>query len=164
MTTSDLNLLSSRLGDLLLSRNLFLTVAESCTGGWLGQSITSVEGSSRWFGFGFVTYSNEAKNKILGVSQKTLRSYGAVSEQVVEEMVSGAILKSDANLGVAISGIAGPEGGSGVRPVGTVCFSWMMKGSEPESSTEFFYGDRNQVRKSSVERALLGTINIIERM
>ena len=164
MDLSKLTSLASDLGSLLVSKKFFFTSAESCTGGWLGQSVTSVQGSSFWFSYGFITYSNTSKINLLKVSKNTLEKFGAVSEEVVEEMVVGALKKSGADIGVAISGIAGPGGGSRERPVGTVCFAWMMKGGEPESTTEFFYGDRNQVRKSSVERALLGTINIIEKI
>ena len=102
---------------------MFFTCAESCTGGLLSQSIVSVAGSSRWFGCSFVTYSNHSKSKVLGVSKDTLNSFGAVSEEVVSEMVVGALRESKANLGIAISGIAGPSGGTPARPVGTVCIA-----------------------------------------
>lgn len=162
MDLERLIIISSELGDLLTAKDFSFTFAESCTGGWIGQSIASVPGSSKWFGTGFVTYSYEAKSKILGVSEKDLENFGAVSEEIVTQMVSGAIHKANANVGVAVSGIAGPEGGTNSKPVGTVCFAWKVNETYTKSSTEFFLGHRNQIRYSSVERALLGTIDILK--
>ena len=105
---------------------MFITAAESCTGGLLSQSIVSVPGSSAWFGNSFITYSNISKHKILGVSKRNLESFGAVKRRVVREMVSGALKESKSNLGIAISGIAGPGGGTPERPVGTVCLAWKL--------------------------------------
>jgi nicotinamide-nucleotide amidase len=158
----DLESLSSELGALLNNKNYFFTTAESCTGGWVGQSLTSVPGSSSWYGCGFITYSNIAKHKILEVSKDTLNNHGAVSQEVVEEMVIGALKKSRANLGVAISGIAGPGGGTLERPVGTVCLAWKLNDLPPLSITEVFDGSREEVRFKSVSKALEEAINLLK--
>jgi len=155
--------ISSELGELLKLKDYTFTCAESCTGGWVGHALTSIPGSSEWFGSSFVTYSYEAKTQILGVSSQDLDSFGAVSEEIVEQMVSGALDKSGADVGVAISGIAGPDGGTDTKPVGTVCFAWKINGQEVIASVEHFSGDRNEVRYSSVERALMGTIELIKK-
>ena len=162
MNLDKLELLSAELGELLIERKFFFTSAESCTGGWVGQSVTGVPGSSRWYGAGFITYSNIAKRNILGVQKETLNNYGAVSEEVVQEMVKGALNNSGAQIGVAISGIAGPGGGSEQRPVGTVCIAWLLEGKEIVSSTEHFLGNRNEVRWASVECALYHSIRLIK--
>jgi len=158
----ELESLSSELGVLLKDKNYFFTTAESCTGGWVGQSLTSVPGSSSWYGCGFITYSNIAKHKVLDVSKETLNSYGAVSQEVVEEMVKGALIKSRANLGVAISGIAGPGGGTPERPVGTVCLAWKLNNLPALSVTEVFDGSREEVRFKSVSKALEEAINLLK--
>ena len=155
--------ISSELGELLKLKDYSFTCAESCTGGWVGHALTSIPGSSEWFGSSFVTYSYEAKTQILGVSSEDLDGFGAVSKEIVEQMVSGALGKSDANVGVAISGIAGPAGGTDTKPVGTVCFAWKIDGQAVITSTEHFSGDRNEVRYYSVERALIGTIELIKK-
>lgn len=154
--------ISFELGELLKSKGYSFTCAESCTGGWVGHSLTSVPGSSEWFGSSFITYSYEAKTQILGVSSSDLDNFGAVSEEIVGQMVSGALSKSGANVGVAISGIAGPTGGTETKPVGTVCFAWKVNDLEIVTSTEHFSGERNDVRYFSVERALLGTIKLLK--
>ena len=155
--------ISSELGELLKSKDYTFTCAESCTGGWVGHAMTSIPGSSEWFGSSFVTYSYEAKTQILGVSSEDLDNFGAVSEEIVEQMVSGALHKSGANVGVAISGIAGPAGATDTKPVGTVCFAWKMDGQDVITSTEYFAGERNEIRYSSVERALMGTIELVKK-
>ncbi len=162
MDLKDLESLSSELGALLNKKNYFFTTAESCTGGWVGQSLTSVPGSSSWYGCGFITYSNIAKHKILEVSKDTLNNHGAVSQEVVEEMVIGALKKSRANLGVAISGIAGPGGGTLERPVGTVCLAWKLNDLPPLSITEVFDGSREEVRFKSVSKALEEAISLLK--
>lgn len=162
MDLKDLESLSSELGALLNKKNYFFTTAESCTGGWVGQSLTSVPGSSSWYGCGFITYSNIAKHKILEVSKDTLNNHGAVSQEVVEEMVIGALKKSRANLGVAISGIAGPGGGTPERPVGTVCLAWKLNDLPPLSITEVFDGSREEVRFKSVSKALEEAISLLK--
>ena len=162
MKTQNLETLAEELGNLLIERRLFFKSAESCTGGWVGQTVTAVAGSSRWYGAGFITYSNTAKNKILEVSKETLKKYGAVSEEVVQEMVAGALQKSGAALGIAISGIAGPGGGTKKRPVGTVCIAWKLHDNILVSSTELFDGDRNQVRYATVEHTFKKAIELIK--
>ena len=163
MDLKELESLSAELGALLIEKNYFFTTAESCTGGWVGQSLTSVPGSSSWYGCGFITYSNTAKHKILDVSKDTLSVHGAVSQEVVEEMVDGALKKSRANLGVAISGIAGPGGGTSERPVGTVCLAWKLNDLPTLSVTEFFEGSREVVRFKSVSKALKEAINLLKK-
>ena len=163
MNQEKLETISSELGELLKLKDYSFTCAESCTGGWVGLALTSISGSSEWFGSSFVTYSYEAKTQILGVCSEDLDSFGAVSEEIVEQMVSGALDKSGANVGVAISGIAGPAGGTDTKPVGTVCFAWKIEGQDVITSTEYFSGGRNEVRYSSVERALMGTIELVKK-
>lgn len=162
MELNNLENLSAELGTLLQKKNLFFTSAESCTGGLLSQSIVSVPGSSGWFGCSFVTYSNISKHKILGVSKDSLKRFGAVSEEVVTEMVDGAVAESRADLGVAISGIAGPGGGSPDRPVGTVCIAWKLKDKQAVRSTFLFEGNRNEVRYATVVKSLEEAIELIK--
>ena len=162
MELNNLENLSAELGALLQKKNMFFTSAESCTGGLLSQSIVSVPGSSGWFGCSFVTYSNISKHKILGVSKDSLKRFGAVSEEVVTEMVDGAVAESRADLGVAISGIAGPGGGSPDRPVGTVCIAWKLKDKQAIRSTFLFEGNRNEVRYATVVKSLEEAIELIK--
>ena len=162
MELNNLENLSTELGALLQKKNMFFTSAESCTGGLLSQSIVSVPGSSGWFGCSFVTYSNISKHKILGVSRDSLKRFGAVSEEVVTEMVDGAVAESRADLGVAISGIAGPGGGSPDRPVGTVCIAWKLKDKQAVRSTFLFEGNRNEVRYATVVKSLEEAIELIK--
>jgi len=136
--------------DLLRRQGLRLVVAESCTGGWLAKVLTDLPGSSDWFDRGYVTYSNMAKQSMLGVNSGTLTAYGAVSEATVSEMCQGALRESGADLALAVSGIAGPDGGSTEKPVGTVCFAWQRRGAETQVSRERFEGDRKTVRRCSV--------------
>ena len=162
MELNNLENLSAELGALLQKKNMFFTSAESCTGGLLSQSIVSVPGSSGWFSCSFVTYSNISKHKILGVSKDSLKRFGAVSEEVVTEMVDGAVAESRADLGVAISGIAGPGGGSPDRPVGTVCIAWKLKDKQAVRSTFLFEGNRNEVRYKTVVKSLEEAIELIK--
>ena len=162
MELNNLENLSTELGALLQKKNMFFTSAESCTGGLLSQSIVSVPGSSGWFGCSFVTYSNISKHKILGVSKDSLKRFCAVSEEVVTEMVDGAVAESRADLGVAISGIAGPGGGSPDRPVGTVCIAWKLKDKQAVRSTFLFEGNRNEVRYATVVKSLEEAIELIK--
>ena len=162
MNLEKLESLSTELGTLLTERKFLFTSAESCTGGWVGQSVTGVPGSSKWYGTGFITYSNTAKIKVLGVNKETLKNFGAVSEEVVSEMVEGALSLSNSQLGVAISGIAGPGGGTKERPVGTVCIAWLIEGKEVNSTTKLFSGNRNEVRYATVECALINAIRLIK--
>ncbi len=154
---------SGRVGDALRARSLSMATAESCTGGWIGQAVTMVPGSSKWYDRGFVTYTNEAKQEMLGVSPATLDRSGAVSEATVKEMVLGALRSSRAQVAVAVSGVAGPDGGSPAKPVGTVCIAWGRAGELPIARTHRFPGDRDSVRRQTVIAALEGIIALLER-
>lgn len=154
MTDPELDALAHRLGDTLAARGWRLATAESCTGGGIAAAVTAIGGSSAWFERGFVTYSNEAKTDMLGVSPQTLAARGAVSEATVREMAEGALGRSRAELSIAVSGIAGPSGGSAAKPVGTVCLGWAVKGQPSRSETLHFAGDREAVRRQTVLRAL----------
>jgi nicotinamide-nucleotide amidase len=138
----------------LLQSSRRLTVAESCTGGMLSAAITAIPGSSQWFDCGFITYSNEAKQRMLGVDAASLRRYGAVSETVVREMAQGALARSQAQIAVAITGIAGPGGGSMDKPVGTVWFAWQGRDITTTSQCRHFAGDRQSVREQAVAHAV----------
>jgi nicotinamide-nucleotide amidase len=144
------------LGHALVQRGLMAVTAESCTGGWVAQALTAVPGSSSWFERGFVTYSNAAKQEMLGVAAQSLERYGAVSEPVVREMAAGALARSRAQVACAISGIAGPDGGTPDKPVGTVCFAWVRAHGPTRSETRRLYGDRGAVREQAVAIALAG--------
>ncbi|MBL8392447.1 MAG: nicotinamide-nucleotide amidohydrolase family protein [Candidatus Accumulibacter sp.] len=150
--------LAAELGRLLLLAGERLTTAESCTGGWLGQCITAVAGSSRWFDCGFISYSNEAKRELLGVGDDTLANHGAVSEATAAAMALGALGRGSADWAMAITGIAGPDGGTAEKPVGTVCFAWAGADAQVFTATRHFAGDRRAVRAQSVEHALRGLL------
>lgn len=152
--------LARRLGERLGAASAVLATAESCTGGWVAQVVTSVAGSSAWFDRGFVTYSDAAKQELLGVRAETLRSCGAVSEETAREMARGALERSQATVAVSITGIAGPGGGSAEKPVGTVCFAWALRGAT-KSTTRRFSGDRESIRRQSVVLALEGVLKAI---
>jgi nicotinamide-nucleotide amidase len=154
--------LAKEVGRLLKRKHQMLVTAESCTGGWAAQAVTSVAGSSAWFERGFVTYSNDAKHELLNVSKNTLKNHGAVSEQTAREMALGALGQGKGTLAVAITGIAGPAGGSKEKPVGTVCFAWAAKRRPVHSETRHFKGGRESVRRQSVVRALEGVIEVLE--
>ncbi|SDY04860.1 CinA family protein [Nitrosomonas sp. Nm58] len=155
---------AQHVGVALAERGLILASAESCTGGWIGQVVTAVAGSSAWYDRGFITYSNHAKQQMLGVQAATLTQYGAVSEQTAQEMATGAIKMSDAQVAVAVTGIAGPAGGSQEKPVGMVCFAWASKQELAGSETHFFSGDREAIRRQAVGTALLGIIHLLDVM
>jgi nicotinamide-nucleotide amidase len=148
------DLLSDDVGRLLLENQHILATAESCTGGGVASVITDIAGSSAWFDRAFVTYSNQAKMEMLGVSANTLESNGAVSEPVVIEMVLGALAHSAATIAVSISGIAGPSGGTPEKPVGTVCFAWADKTGWLQVHTVYFEGDRRAIRSQAITHAL----------
>ncbi len=148
--------LARRAGALLAARGWHLVTAESCTGGWVAQAVTAVPGSSAWFERGFVTYSDQAKRELLGVRAATLATHGAVSEAVVREMAAGALARAAAEVAVAVSGIAGPGGGSAAKPVGTVCLAWALPGRAPEACTVHLPGSRAAVRRAAVAAALAG--------
>ncbi len=149
------------LAECLVSRGRQLAVAESCTGGWIAKLITDLPGSSGWFDRGFVTYSNQAKVEMLGVSPALLDHYGAVSQPVVEAMAEGALARSSAHCALAVSGIAGPGGGSAEKPLGTVWLAWTLAGQGVESQCGHFSGDREQVRRQSVAAAIKGMMTRI---
>jgi nicotinamide-nucleotide amidase len=145
----------------LLDRKLKLAAAESCTGGWIAKVVTDIAGSSDWFERGFVTYSNAAKQEMLGVRAETLAAHGAVSEPVVREMVAGALAHSHADLALSVSGIAGPGGGAPEKPVGSVWFAWQRRGAEAVATCHHFSGDREAVRRQAVVVALQGALAIL---
>lgn len=151
------------LSKLLLGRGLSLVTAESCTGGWIAKQMTDLPGSSAWFDRGFVTYSNSAKVEMLGVSEQTLCGHGAVSAETVREMAVGALHHSHADIAVAVSGIAGPDGGTTDKPVGLVWLAWCQRGEAPEPERYLFEGDRESIRLQAVEAALRGLILRLEQ-
>jgi len=153
--------LARRLGERLKAAGAKLTTAESCTGGWAAQVVTSVAGSSAWFERGFVTYSNEAKREQLGVREETLQKHGAVSEETAREMAQGALGRSRGSVALAVTGVAGPGGGTAAKPVGMVCFAWATARSVT-SETRQFPGDREAVRKQSVIHALEGVLKALD--
>jgi len=153
--------LARRIGQGLKAAKALLVTAESCTGGWAAQVVTSAPGSSEWFDRGFVTYSNAAKQEMLGVRDETLAAHGAVSEQTAQEMARGALARGKGTIAVSITGVAGPSGGNKDKPVGTVCFAWAhAKGLRSE--TLVFSGDREAVRRQSVVRALEGVLQTLD--
>jgi nicotinamide-nucleotide amidase len=152
--TESLDKIAASLGHRLQATQLMLATAESCTGGWVAKVVTDIPGSSSWFDRGFVTYSNGAKQDMLGVSADTLADHGAVSEEAALEMARGALAHSLAGVSVAVTGIAGPDGGSEDKPVGTVCFAWALEGREPSAQRVQFAGNREEVRHQSVRLAL----------
>ena len=158
----ELNELAVAAANALLQRGMLVATAESCTGGWVAQELTAIAGSSAWFERGFVTYSNAAKEDMLGVAPATLATHGAVSEETAREMAAGALARSRADVALSITGVAGPTGGSPGKPVGTVCFGWCRRGEAPLSVREQFSGDRAAVRRQSVARALAGLLDVLE--
>jgi nicotinamide-nucleotide amidase len=148
--------LSQQLGQLLASQKKIITTAESCTGGWIAQVITEVAGSSAWYDRGFITYSNESKIKMLGVKHTTLDTYGAVSSQTVAEMADGALINSNADCAIAVTGIAGPTGGTDEKPVGTVYIAWAYKNQDIKIIQTRLTGNRNDIRREVVKIALKG--------
>lgn len=152
---------AAQLGQSLKTSGFMLVMAESCTGGMVAEAITSVAGSSAWFDRGFVSYSNAAKIDMLDVSSKTLEKFGAVSEQTAAEMAIGALINSEAQIAGSITGIAGPDGGSPEKPVGTVCFAWTGKNLPVTTCTHWFEGNRESVRKQATIFMMVG---LIERL
>jgi len=151
------NALATKVGRRLKRARARLVTAESCTGGWVSQAVTAISGSSAWFERGFVTYSNAAKRELLGVKKKTLHTFGAVSEETAREMAKGALKKSHGTIAVAVTGVAGPGGGTPAKPVGMVCFSWATT-RKLWSETRRFRGNRESVRRQSVVHALKGVL------
>jgi nicotinamide-nucleotide amidase len=148
--------LASEIGELLLAKNRMLCLAESCTGGLASGLITEIPGSSAWFDSGLVVYSNQAKQDLLNVSAESLRQYGAASEQVAIEMAIGALNQGRANIAASVTGIAGPDGGSKEKPVGTVCFAWAGSDIASTTTTKHFSGNRQDIRKQSILTLLNG--------
>jgi nicotinamide-nucleotide amidase len=159
-----MELLATQVGVALQAHGLKLVTAESCTGGGVAQAVTDIAGSSVWFERGFVTYTNQAKVEMLGVRQSTLDSYGAVSEMAVREMVAGAIAHSHAHIALAVSGIAGPSGGTPDKPVGTVWFAWAFRHGDVEVHRYQLAGDRAAVRSQSVQIALQGVLDNLNNL
>jgi nicotinamide-nucleotide amidase len=148
--------LATEIGELLLAKNRMLCLAESCTGGLASGLITEIPGSSAWFDSGLVVYSNQAKQDLLNVSAESLRQYGAASEQVAIEMAIGALNQGRANIAASVTGIAGPDGGSKEKPVGTVCFAWAGSDIASTTTTKHFSGNRQDVREQSILTLLNG--------
>ena len=160
---ADLAALSQAVGEACRRQGALIATAESCTGGWAAEVITHTAGSSGWFDRGFITYTNAAKTAMLGVRSNTIEAYGAVSLETAGEMARGALAHSGASISLAITGIAGPTGGSPDKPVGTVCFGWCLRDREPSCARRLFKGDRESIRKQSVIHALSGLLDTLER-
>ncbi len=157
------DVLVDRLATELLKRNAKVATAESCTGGWIAKNLTDIPGSSAWFEYGYVSYGNNAKADMLGVDPALIEREGAVSEAVALKMVAGAAERSGAEFAVAVTGIAGPDGGCAEKPVGTVWFAWSCKGVA-EAECKVFEGDRDTVRRQTVTTALLGLTERVEQL
>jgi nicotinamide-nucleotide amidase len=162
MSSDALTALATLVGARLRAKGLMLATAESCTGGWVAQAVTSVAGSSDWFERGFVTYSDAAKQEMLGVSARTLAAHGAVSEETAREMATGALAHSRAQVALAITGIAGPGGGSPEKPLGMVCFAWAVADGIISAQTRHFKGNRESVRRQSVVAALQRVLELLD--
>lgn len=156
--------LADAVGRVLSANGQRLVTAESCTGGWVGQCLTAIAGCSRWYDRGYITYSNEAKTDSLAVDVETLSIHGAVSEATARSMAVGARRRSGADWALAITGLAGPGGGSASKPVGTVCFSWAGPDGSVDTATQHFTGSRRAVRAQSVAYALAGLIERAGRL
>lgn len=157
----DLDTLALEIGQELKRRGLMLATAESCTGGWVAQTVTSAPGSSLWFERGFITYSNLSKQELLGVDSELLTRHGAVSEPAARAMAEGALVHSRAQIALAITGIAGPTGGTPEKPVGMVCLAWAGTGRDTVSETRVFAGNRQEVRRQAVELSLQNLLRFI---
>lgn len=156
--------LAMTLGEHLIASKQRLALAESCTGGWIAKVVTDIAGSSNWFDRGFVSYSNESKMELLGVSAELLAQEGAVSEAVVQEMAVGALQRSRADISIAVSGIAGPGGGRADKPVGTVCFAWGGVTAGNEVKTVVFPGDRENIRRQTVAYAFKHLLSLLHAL
>lgn len=155
MDTARISEAAQALAHALTADGRRIAVAESCTGGWIAKALTDIAGSSAWFACGWVCYSNDAKAEQLGVPAATLQAYGAVSEETVATLAVGALERSGADIALAVSGVAGPGGGSEAKPVGTVCFAW-ADGTGVRTTTQHFAGDRGSIRAQAVVFALAG--------
>ena len=154
--------LSDAVGHKLLARQWHVATAESCTGGGIAAAITQIAGSSAWFEYGIVSYANRAKTQLLNVQDKTLADDGAVSEAVVVQMAKGVLTLSGADIAVAVSGIAGPAGGTVEKPVGTVWFAWALATGEVNTQLLHFFGERVNVQQQAVEQGLKGLLALME--
>ncbi|MDP5009574.1 MAG: CinA family protein [Glaciimonas sp.] len=152
--------LAQQIGIALESKSLFLSTAESCTGGGISQAITEVVGSSKWFDCGFVTYSNASKTELLDIPPALIAEFGTVSVEIATEMAKGALANSNADIALSTTGITGPDGAVPGKPVGTVCFAWIY-GHKTHTERLVFQGDRHAVRKQTVEHALQGLLQIL---
>ena len=161
VSDEELHQLARELGDKLLARGWMLATAESCTGGWVGQLLTSLPGSSHWYERGFITYANDAKIEMLDVPAELIANHGAVSEETASAMAAGALAHSHAQAALAISGIAGPGGGTPHKPVGLMCYGWALADGTVLSSTCRLDGDREEIRARAVAAALRGLIELI---
>lgn len=162
MTDAEIFALAQAVGRACAARGVTLATAESCTGGGIASAITDVAGSSAWFDRGFVTYSYEAKTELLGVKAETLARFGAISAETALEMAQGALARSHAQLAVAVTGIAGPGGGTADKPVGLVWFAWLAPGQSARIAQHHFVGDRAAVRRATVVAALQGLLAAVE--
>ncbi len=160
-TDSELQALAEDVGARLRAARQMLVTAESCTGGWIAKTVTDIAGSSDWFDCGLAAYSYEAKQALLSVNPHTLETHGAVSRETVIEMVSGALVHSGAGVAVAVTGIAGPGGGTADKPVGTVWLAWKRRGGYPRAELFQFDGDREAVRRKTVAAALQGLASLV---
>jgi nicotinamide-nucleotide amidase len=158
---ADLGALASDVGQRLQKASLQLVTAESCSGGWIAKAMTDIAGSSAFFDCGMVVYSYEAKQRLLGVRAQTLEQFGAVSRETVLEMVSGALINSGAGIAVAVTGIAGPGGGSEDKPVGSVWIGWKGRGGYARAQLFQFDGDREAIRRQTVQQALTGIFPLL---
>jgi nicotinamide-nucleotide amidase len=152
-----------KLAESLRTRNWTLATAESCTGGWIAKCCTDLAGSSTWFERGFVTYSNQAKQQMLGVSAETLQSDGAVSQAVARQMAEGARRNAGVEVALSVTGIAGPDGGSAEKPVGTVWFGWSVDLGDTTTELMRFEGDRDAVRRQTVGHALGRLLSLLDK-
>lgn len=157
------SVLVERLATVLVKQEAVMTTAESCTGGWIAKTLTDRPGSSAWFEYGFVSYGNNAKADLLQVDGQLIEREGAVSEAVAAAMVTGALARSGAQYGLAVTGVAGPEGGTADKPVGTVWFAWVGQGQTPITARHQFDGDRDTVRRQTVTTALTGILEYLEK-
>ena len=160
-TDQELAAQAEKLGEQLLQRQAFLVTAESCTGGWVGKILTDIAGSSHWYDRGFITYTNQAKQELLDVPDEVLKHHGAVSEVTARAMVQGALAHSQGHVALAITGIAGPGGGTIEKPVGLVCFAWGNRAGQLVSEQQTFLGSREAVRRQACLHALQGVLPLL---
>jgi nicotinamide-nucleotide amidase len=158
---NDLHEVTQELASVLIKNNWCLSTAESCTGGMVAASITELAGSSEWFERGYVTYSNQAKSQDIDVSQNLIEQHGAVSDQVARAMALGAKQNSGSDIALSITGIAGPTGGSPEKPVGTVCFAWLLANDQMISETKHFEGDRQKIRQQACDFSLRKLLSLV---